>query len=75
MRREGGDPRALGEAAEAVVDSLFGEPPGPHVPVAVDRQQQQPAGRAAHAQPHMQRVPRPVADEYGALLVALPDNA
>jgi hypothetical protein len=32
-------------------------------------------GRAAHPQPRMQRVPRPVADEHGALLVALPDNA
>ena len=30
MRREGGDPSALGEIAEAVVDRLFGESPGPH---------------------------------------------
>jgi hypothetical protein len=31
MRREGGDSSALGEVAEAVVDRLFGESPGPHV--------------------------------------------
>jgi hypothetical protein len=74
MRRKGGDPSALGQVAEAVVDRLFGEPPGLHMPMAVDRQQQRPGGLAAHPQPGVQRVPRPVADEHSAFLVALPDE-
>jgi hypothetical protein len=75
MGREGCDARALRHVTQPVVHRLLGETPRQDAPVAVDRHEQRAGLASAHPQPRAQCIPRPVGEEHGTFLVALPDDA